>query len=340
MKRIFVLCLCALLSVNFLTVSGKDDPFLTRNFPASNIKEVVSETSGGSISITGNASSQAVVEVFVKHNSWSDDKIKQTLEESYNLDIKVENGKLYVMAQRKDKTKNWSESGLNISFQISVPNQVSSQLQTSGGSIQLANLSGTQAFKTSGGSLFIENVSGDIAGKTSGGSISISGSKENISLTTSGGSITAKDCSGKIALKTSGGTLSLTNLNGEIDANTSGGSITAKSISGTLKTGTSGGSVNVSEMSGNIEAKTSGGSMNVEMKSVDQYVKLSTNGNLNLTLPGNKGYNLKAKANKVETSGMKDFRGNTETKSIEGTVGNGGPTIEVKSSQKANISFK
>ena len=49
--------------------------------------------------------------------------------------------------------------------------------------------------------------------------------------------------------------------------------------------------------------------------------------------------NIKA-SNKVSASGLKDFRGNTDTKSMEGTVGNGGPEINVKSSQQVRLSFE
>ena len=342
MKKLFVLFAGVLLSANLANCQGKD-PFMTRNFPASSIKAVEAATSGGSITVSGDAGSQAVVEVFISangRNNWSDERIRQTLEENYTLDIKVEGGKLYATAKTKNRITNWNQQGLSISFKISVPKQVSSDLNTSGGSIQISDLSGSQDFKTSGGSLKIENVSGNIVGKTSGGSITVTGSKDNIDLKTSGGSITAKDCSGKIFLKTSGGSLRMDNLNGDIDASTSGGSVTANNIEGTLKTGTSGGSVKLDGIAGSVDAHTSGGSMNVTMTSVSDYVKLSNSGNTNLTLPANKGYNLQVKANKVETSDMKDFRGDIKSGSLDGTVGNGGPKIEIKTSQKASLTFK
>ncbi len=343
MKKVFASLLCMLLCTSFFTVSGNDeqkDPFLTRTFPASSIREIEASTSGGSIRVNGDATSEAKIEVFVTHNKWSAEEIKKALDENYTLDIKVESGKLYVIAKQKSNLKILSGSSLSISFQISVPNQVNSQVRTSGGSIHMSNMSGSQDFKTSGGSLTAENLSGNILGRTSGGSIKVSGSKDNIDLSTSGGSITANDCNGKIKLGTSGGSLKLNNLNGTIEASTSGGSINANNVTGTLKTGTSGGSVNLGEISGSVDAKTSGGSMTVEMLSVSEYVKLSNSGNLQLTLPEGKGYNLKIKAEKIESSGLKDFRGNQETKKIEGTVGNGGPEIEVKSSQRVSLSFK
>ncbi len=342
MKKVFISLMCVLLSATLFTVSANNnqkDPYMTKKFPASSIKEVEVATAGGSITINGDASSEAVVEVYLSQDKRSSEEIQKYLDENYTIEIKVENGKLYAIAKAKSNIREWRNS-LSISFKISVAKQANTQLKTSGGSIHISNLSGSQDFATSGGSLNVENLSGKILGRTSGGSITVSGSKDDIDLHTSGGSINASDCSGKIVLKTSGGSLKLQNLNGTIDASTSGGSVNASNISGTLKTGTSGGSVNIDDISGNVEASTSGGSMNVKMKSVNEFVKLSTSGNLTLSLPSGKGYNVDAKANKIETSGLKDFRGNMEDKSMSGTVGNGGAKVELRSSQRINLSFQ
>jgi hypothetical protein len=343
MKKIFALFINILLGASLVTARAGDlekDPYMTRSFPASSVKSIEAATSGGSLTVSGNAASEAIVEVYVSRNGWADEKIKQAFDENYTLDIRVEGGKLYAVAKQKESLTGWSRQGVSISFKITVPRQVNSNLHTSGGSIRINDVSGSHDFRTSGGSLSVENASGSIAGKTSGGSITVTGSRDNIDLKTSGGSITAKDCSGAIHLKTSGGSIRMSNLSGNIDAATSGGSITAGNISGTLKTGTSGGSVKLTGMSGNADARTTGGSMTVEMASVSEYVRLSNTGNLSLTLPAGKGYNLKVKAGRIETSGLKDFRGNIESRSMEGTVGSGGPEIDVRTSQRVSLMFE
>lgn len=345
MKKQFVLLFSILLCVGSCATAKtqgntENSPYMTREFTASSIKEVETTTSGGSITLTGDADSKAIVEVYISRDNWSKEKIKQVLDENYTIDINVVSGKLYATAKQKTSFFNWNNQGLNISFKISVPKQVNSDLKTSGGGIQISNLSGSQNFKTSGGSLAIDNVSGNTNGKTSGGSITVTNSKDNISLKTSGGSITAKDCNGNIDLKTSGGSLNMSNLTGTIDAATSGGSITANNIRGTLITGTSGGSVNLYDISGNLDAKTSGGNMDVRIKSVNDYVRLSNSGSLNLVLPAGKNYDLSVKANSIEASELQNFRGSRDENSIEGTVGKGGPKINVKSSQRVRLSFE
>ena len=344
MKKLFALLISVLVNATFFAgyAVGQDSktPYLTQTFTASSIKEVESSTSGGSITLTGDAGSKATVEVYISPDKWSKDKIKQVLNKDYNLTIKVESGKLYVVAKPKTNLSNWGNSGLSISFKISVPKQVNSNLETSGGSIQISGMSGSQDFKTGGGSLDVDNVSGNTVGVTSGGSITVRGSKDNIDLKTSGGSIVAENCSGTIDLATSGGSLSLSNLGGNIKAATSGGSVKASNIQGTFVTATSGGSMNLDGISGNLEASNSGGNMDVQVKSVSNYVKLLNTGRISLTLPAGKGFNLDIKSNGINTSGSMDFRGRKDDKSMEGAIGNGGPEISVKSSQQVSLSVK
>ena len=342
MKKLLVLFVGVILSASCITVNTQSQgntPLISRTFTASSIKQVEATTSAGSITLIGDAGSEAKVEVYSSRSDWSAERIKQVLNENYTIDIKLEGGKLIASAKPK-KSINWNNQGLGISFKISVPRQVNSNLQTSGGSISISNLSGSQNFKTSGGSLSVANVSGNITGATSGGSINVTDSNDKINLTTSGGSINATACSGTINLATSGGSINLSSLTGNIYAATSGGSISASSISGMIKAGTSGGSVRLAGISGNVDASTTGGSIDVKVISTGDYVKLSNSGNISLTLPSGQGYNLKVKANKVETSSLKDFRGNVESKSLDGTVGSGGAEINVKSSQSVRLSFE
>jgi hypothetical protein len=344
MKKLFVLFAGVLISACFCPVDAqakKDAPYITRSFPASSIKAVEVGTSGGSITLRGDDGSNAVVEVYVSRNDLPEAKIKQILNENYIIDIKVEGGKLYAVAKLKNITPNKIRQVLGISFKMTVPKQINSELQTSGGSIHIADLQGSQNFKTSGGSLSIQNNSGNITGSTSGGSITISGSKDKIDLNTSGGSVTARDCKGQINLRTSGGSLTLNDLSGDIKASTSGGSVTANNINGTFKTSTSGGSMKLNEISGNLEASNAGGSINVKMKSASDYVKITNSGNISLTLPSGGGYSLKANTSaSLDISGLRDFNGRQTSRSIDGKMGNGATEINLTSSQNLRLSFE
>lgn len=335
MKKILLL-VTALTSIVFANAQDEKDLYLTKSLAGDNVKDAKVETSGGSIQVTGVAGGEARIEVYVRSGnsrySYTKEEIKQKLEEDYNLDISVSGGKLTAIAKTKKMNMNWNKA-LSISFRIYIPANSNTDLATSGGSIQLANLNGDHDFKTSGGSLRIDKLSGKIKGRTSGGSITVEHSKDNINLHTSGGSITAEDCVGTLELHTSGGSLKLRDLLGAVDARTSGGSIHGSDIKADLVAHTSGGSVNLKDISGSLDASTSGGGVHVELTQLGKFVKLSNSGgNIDLTLPGDKGMDLKLSGNRINTGALKNFSGKMEEDEVNGTLNGGGIPVTVRSS--------
>ncbi|MGY3213094.1 DUF4097 family beta strand repeat-containing protein [Mucilaginibacter sp. HD30] len=340
MKKILTLLLAAALSTAAFAQSD-NAPFLTKSFSGAAVQNVVARTSGGSITINGTAGSEARVEVYIKgqyNKELSKGQIEQRLAEDYNFDVSAANGRLSAIASQKNKIFNW-KNGLSISYKIYVPKNVSTNLNTSGGSIVMADLNGNLDFSTSGGSLSLNQLSGNINGNTSGGSITIANSKSQIKLETSGGSIKAQNCSGNISLNTSGGSLSLNDLTGAVEANTSGGSVSANNINGELITHTSGGSMALQNISGSLDASTSGGSITASLTKVGKYVTLdNSGGSINLKMP-NQGLNLKLRANRIRINQLTNFNGSKDDDKVDGTVNGGGVPVKVSTSGTITVSF-
>ena len=335
MKKILSLLMLAgiAVSVNAQNKSG-EAPYMTKSFAITSIKDVDVKTSGGSISVEGVSASEARVEVYINANNSSDDlskeEIKRRLEENYTLDVSLSNNTLGAVAKPKERNMNWKKS-LSISFKVFAPKNVNSDLATSGGSISLTNLSGTQDFSTSGGSLHVDNLSGNVKGRTSGGSIHVSNSKNEINLSTSGGSINAENCDGNLRLSTSGGSINLADLKGDIEANTSGGSINGRDIEGELSASTSGGSVRLNDLACSLETSTSAGSIDVSMKELGKYIKISNSGgNIDLSIPANKGVDLKLSGQRVSTPSLSNFNGSMDNNEVEGKPNGGGIPVTVK----------
>jgi DUF4097 and DUF4098 domain-containing protein YvlB len=254
--------------------------------------------------------------------------------------VNVGGGELHALAKRKhDGDWDWHRQ-LNIAFKVYVPQNTATNLETSGGSIHLDNLTGDEKFETSGGSLHVDRLAGHIYGRTSGGSISLSNSKDNIDMETSGGSVHANDCSGTIKLETSGGSLNLDNLDGKINAETSGGSIHGHNIKGELRTGTSGGSIDLVGLSGSLDTYTSGGSIHVQMNQVSKFVKIdASGGHVDLQLPSKQGYDLNLRADKVTADVGGNFSGTKEKDRVEGKLNGGGANIDVNGSNRVNLTL-
>ena len=81
--------------------------------------------------------------------------------------------------------------------------------------------------------------------------------------------------------------------------------------------------------------------MTVTMVSVSNYVTLFTsNGNINLSVPVERGYDMKASAQRIETSGLANFSGKMDNKNLDGRISNGGAKIELSTSGRVSLSFK
>ncbi len=336
MKKLILFMLTAIQSVLACAQNNSDQPYLTKSFNAAGIKNVRASTSGGSLTVTGGTVREAKVEVYVRTNNSRDksltgEEISTLINEYYDIDISTSGDELKAVASPK-KNINWKKS-LSISFKISVPSEISSKLNTSGGSILLTGLTGNQDFSTSGGSLNLKTLSGKISGKTSGGSIHITDSKGTIELKTSGGSIEAGNCNGTIDLATSGGSLSLQQLQGNIKARTSGGSIKGNSISGELLSHTSGGSIRLEQLSCSLDASTSAGGLHVSFTEAGKSVKINVSaGSATVALPKSKGYTLDLSGGRISAGTMNNFNGSVEKDRVKGTLNGGGSDIYVHAS--------
>jgi len=342
MKRILFVFVCGLQ----VAVLHAQSPYMQKSFPRESVHKLLSETSGGNITVSGEASGEARVEVYIHPNNGRDgsiskEEIQQRLNEQFDLTIGVEGGELKAIAKHKQHNINWNRT-LSISFRIYVPQTVSSSLRTSGGNIDLRGLSGTEDFRTSGGNLDIAQLSGKIIGRTSGGNVSITNSKDNIDLETSGGNMDAKNCEGTVRLSTSGGNVTLRSIKGNVRATTSGGEIEGGDISGEVQAKTSGGNVDFDNMSGSLAASTSGGNIHVSLTDPGKYVDLSNSGgDITLQLPQGKGLDLNIYGDQVHSTSMNNFKGDLDKHHINGTLNGGGIPVKVDGGGgSVHLSFK
>ncbi len=331
----------AMLVLVLHTQAQDGEPFLKKSFSKENVTKVYARTSGGSISVEGGTTAR--VEVYIKGNNGRDlskDEIKQRLDEDYDMIVDVEDNVLTVKAEPKDRFFNWKRA-LNISFKVFVPTNIATDLETSGGSISMKDLSGDHNFSTSGGSLELVKLSGKIRGRTSGGSIDVSDSKgEYIDLATSGGGISASRCNGKMTLITSGGSIRLENLDGTIKANTSGGPIRGGEIKGSLTAHTSGGGIDLDDMACSLDVSTSGGNMELDINELGEYLTArNSGGNIRVQLPANKGVNLKLRGDRININNMSNFNGDKDDHSVDGKLNGGGVPINIQTSGSINLAL-
>ncbi len=199
-------------------------------------------------------------------------------EEKYLADRAVtieQKGDTVIIRQKKPEWKwslfsGWSRlrTKLDARCAIVVPSEFDVSLDTSGGSISVANLTGDVRADTSGGGIRCENITGAVDADTSGGSITFLAVHGAAIADTSGGSITAESCVGKLSADTSGGSIRVSRHRGNVEADTSGGSITLEAIEGNVSGDTSGGSIRATlaiAPTANCRLSTSGGGITVTL---------------------------------------------------------------------------
>jgi DUF4097 and DUF4098 domain-containing protein YvlB len=344
MKKILFLLACGLPMVA-VYAQGDRQPYLQKTFARGAVHELETQTSGGNISVSGSATGDARVEVYVQGNNGrydlSREEMRRKMEEQYDLTVELQGNKLVAVAKAK-RNFNWNNHSVSVSFRIFTPVEVNSHVRTSGGNLDLENLSGSEDFRTSGGNIDAEHLTGTIVGRTSGGNVAISNSRNDIDLQTSGGNMDAKNCEGKIQLETSGGNVGLREMKGTIRATTSGGQVEGGRINGELYAHTSGGNIDLTDVSASLEASTSGGNIHVNFLSAGKYVNLSnSSGDITVSLPGNQGMDLRISGERVHVTAMNNFRGDQDEQHIRGTVNGGGIPVKVDGSGgSVHVSFK
>jgi hypothetical protein len=205
-----------------------------------------------------------------------------------------------------------------VEYRITVPQQFSADVATSGGPISVDGLKGEVIARTSGGSLNFGRIDGPVNGRTSGGRITLAGVK------------------GRTVVHTSGGSIRVAEVVGDVDASTNGGSISVDRVSGSLRAHTSGGWISLGGTTGAIDASTSGGSVTASLIAQPQKeCRLSTSGgSIHVHLANDLHLNLDASTigGRVSTDFPVTRVGNRHPRTLRVPLNGGGPLLYLHTS--------
>ena len=177
------------------------------------------------------------------------------------------------------------------------------------------------------------------------------------SIVTTNGGIRVEDIDGTARLRSTNGAIRIQKLHGDVEAKTTNGSVEARGVEGNANLYTTNGSIQADVARGSFEARTSNGSINAAVTdatanwpvkdhstngSIDLRIEGSrlpdvraetTNSSVTLHLPQNASARVRAHtAHSRVTSDFEVTRSGSFSKSdLEGTIGSGGPTLELSS---------
>jgi len=223
----------AILLMGCVTVSQRVELLSGTNIftelETSQIAMVYANTVNGRITITGNDVSEAIVEMIIlgtkspgRNRNWTDEKIKEELARTYDIDIQIIDENLRVVARPKPHIR---DPKLDVSFKITVPKQVSSSSNTVNGRIEISNLHGSHALQTVNGALRADSITGRISSSVVNGRTTITNSRGNIS----GSSV-----NGRIALENLDGDITMSTVNGRITAKNTEGQVRLSAVNGRI----------------------------------------------------------------------------------------------------------
>jgi DUF4097 and DUF4098 domain-containing protein YvlB len=175
-------------------------------------------------------------------------------------------------------------------------------------------------------------------------------------IASTNGSIHTVDGAGPARLRTSNGAIHVASLNGRLDAQTSNGAVDLTDVEGDATVVTSNGHIRAERLRGSLQGTTSNGSIDAALEAAGGPIRLETrNSGIDLRLPDKlsadvhaatsnshislhlpPGVNARVSARTSNASISSDFemkvQGEFGKNHMEGTIGSGGPLIDLSTS--------
>lgn len=177
---------------------------------------------------------------------------------------------------------------------------------------------------SSNGSIRVDDIDGNARLATSNGSVHLGSIRGNVEARSSNGSIEVKDVKGDANFNTSNGSVHAENVEGSFEAQTSNGGIHAR--------------LHDSPGGHPIRLSTSNGDIDLQVDSLRQsdVIATTSNGPITVRMPAGISANLHASTNS-NGSVRSDFdvlihSGELSKHRMEGTIGSGGPKIDLTTS--------
>jgi DUF4097 and DUF4098 domain-containing protein YvlB len=176
---------------------------------------------------------------------------------------------------------------------------------------------------SSNGSIRVESIDGRARLRTSNGSIHASGIHGPLDAQTSNGTIDLSDMIGDTTVRTSNGSIHAEVKKGNFDAHTTNGSITARLLESDSRP---------------VRLESSNGHIEVTMDAAREVHANTSNSSITVRMPGSIGAMVRAHTSNSSITSDFDVsvHGGTISKhSLEGTIGSGGPLLDLGTSNGA-----
>jgi DUF4097 and DUF4098 domain-containing protein YvlB len=226
--------------------------------------------------------------------------------DDFTLDFEQEGSEVKVRGAFVNPRRYENDGGnaYRVRYRITVPRRFDATVSTALGSVSVGDLEGDLIVRGASGSLELGRIGGDVSAETSAGGIALASAGGNARMATSAGSIVV----GRV-----------------------GGDLEARATSGNVEVEGVGGALLVSTSAGNVDATL--------LRAPRQETRVETSvGNITLRVPEGAGLVVDAVARNgwVEVDLPRGDRGYARApngSAVHQTVGGGGPTIALRTTQ-------
>jgi DUF4097 and DUF4098 domain-containing protein YvlB len=208
---------------------------------------------------------------------------------------------------------------VSVNFDLKVPRSVNlDSIRSVSGNIEIVDIDGRVIGHSVSGNVEAQNISRETNLDAVSGSVRAIGIRDRASLRTVSGSAMAGNIDGDLDAKSVSGDVRLSQVRGHIDAESVSGNVT---LSESNPTG-----LKVSTVSGKIQ-------FDGKLDASGRYDLKSHSGAITLNLPADSKFALQAStfSGSIKSDFEIKVNGMSEKKTLNGVVGAGGPTIELRS---------
>ena len=303
-----------------------DDPTEVKTFKMSGPSSLIVESSGGGVVVEGSDRSDVKIMAYVRYKGKTlsaDDPMLSELGDKFKVIMEKNGSQVVAKVERSLTSRPWNQVG--VSFTVYTPRNMSCELTSSGGGVDVSGVSGTHEIESNGGGVNLEDMDGSTDARSHGGGVRANNQDGKVRLVSSGGGVSLKDAKGDVYARSSGGGVRLENVNGRIDASSSGGG------------------VRILGAAASVVAQSSGGSINMDISGLTKEVELKTNGGgISAVIHNGKelGLDLDLKSQNVNID-LNNFSGVAKKDRVEGKSNGGGIPVYMRTSGGSiNVKFQ
>jgi len=293
------------------TAAASDDFRLEKQFDLASGGSFTLRSEAGGVVVRGGESERASVVVTSDREDFA---------EIFNVRFDAQPNHVGVVIERKSRGPVSWFGGFRgrVHVEVTLPRRVETDVESSGGGLEIANLEGRVKAESSGGGVRIADITGDLTLSSSGGSVKVERVHGMVRAESSGGGVSVSAVDGTAHLESSGGSIVVDSVSGDLHASTSGGGVRVENAGGAVVADSSGGPVRVGFAAGNAKGgdlDSSGGGVEAR---VDPAVGLeidasSSGGSVSSDLPVT-------------------IRGKVSRDSLHGNLNGGGAVLKLRSS--------